>query len=395
MPHLRKRYATPLLNTKLGFSPVVSIQGARQTGKSTLAREILDKQQYITLDRPSIKDLAQENPEIFLEEQRLQAQGKVLVIDEAQKAPRIFDQIKYLVDLNKKPGQFLLLGSTEFSKELLIRESLLGRISRMRLYPMTLSETLEHSFQSFPVNGQFASKNKITRTAMVKFLNHGGYPGMFAIRNETERKQKIEDWLTLTCERDALLFPKLKGDSDLCRKILALLAKVDEPNISTVAHALKVNPRRVATQFEILSQLFVIHRLNPHPLGTGKPHFFLNDPGIAHYLGASFERKLQTALLLEFLARRAYSTQKPQPLYYYRNTKGSLIHFVFELESGSLSALKLISEESFDLRNFEILTAFAKKAKTAKFDTKLSASCANDGKIKERDIVFSSWEAFF
>lgn len=395
MPHLRNRHALSLLQAKLRFSPVVSIQGARQTGKSTLAREILTGQHYLTLDRQSAKNLALKNPEIFLEEQRLQSQKKTLVIDEAQKAPPLFEQIKYLVDIDKRPGQFLLLGSTEFSKEIQIRESLLGRISGVRLYPMTLSETLELSFNGLPNNGLIENKERVTRSQMVRFLNHGGYPGIFAVRTENERNQRIEDWLTLTCERDALLFPKLKGDPDLCQKILSTLATIEEPSVAHVTQKLRSNPRKTATQFEILSQLFVIHRLNPHPLGTGKPHYFLNDPGIATYLGANFERRLQTAMLLEYLTRRAYSAAKPLALFYYRTSKGSIIHFICELLSGDLSANKIISHEHFDLRDFEILSAFQKKCESAGNKAHLYATAATSGKIKEHAISIAPWEAVF
>lgn len=324
------------------------------------------------------------------------ASGNALVIDEAQKAPAMFDQIKYMVDINKAPGQFVLLGSTEFSKELKIRESLLGRISQVRLFPMTLSETLEQSFRELPRNGYFDSAaSRVTRPQLVRYLNRGGYPGMFAIRSEVERIQKIEDWLTLTCERDALLFPKLKGDPDLCRKILATLATIDEPSVSRVSQTLRSNPRKTATQFEILMQLFVIHRLNPHPLGTGKPLYFLNDPGIATHLGADFARKLETATLLEQLARRAYSLKKPPGIYYYRTSKGARIHLVTEIAPKILSACKIVAHERFDRRELEILAAFAVKARKANFSVHRTALGGTGGKHKEARVALVPWEALF
>jgi len=85
-------------------------------------------------------------------------------------------------------------------------------------------------------------------------LNHGGYPGIFAVRSESERNQRIEDWLTLTCERDALLFKKLKGDPDLCRKILSTLATIEEPSIAHVTQKLRSNPRKTAMLLEYLAR---------------------------------------------------------------------------------------------------------------------------------------------
>jgi len=66
-----------------------------------------------------------------------------LVIDEAQKVPKIFDAVKYTVDQDRRPGRFVLTCSTEFSRETMIQESLTGRLSRLRLFPLTISETLE------------------------------------------------------------------------------------------------------------------------------------------------------------------------------------------------------------------------------------------------------------
>lgn len=108
MPHLRQRIALKRLKQKLNFSRVVSIQGARQTGKSVLARDLLANKTYVTLDDASTREEAKSRTSYFLEELRQQNEDFTIVIDEAQKAPVLFDQIKTIVDLNSSPGQFLL-----------------------------------------------------------------------------------------------------------------------------------------------------------------------------------------------------------------------------------------------------------------------------------------------
>ena len=95
MPRLRARHALSLLQSKLKYSPVVAIQGVRQCGKSTLVRELLppsrDGAAYRTLDQPSVLDSALLRPESFLESL---VDHATVNLDEAQKAPRIFDAIK-------------------------------------------------------------------------------------------------------------------------------------------------------------------------------------------------------------------------------------------------------------------------------------------------------------
>ena len=392
MPHLRPRDALPLLKKKLSFSPVVSIQGARQTGKSTLARDVLKDQYYLTLDRPALLNQAKTSTEVFLEEARSQADGKLVVIDEAQKAPPLFDLIKYFVDRDKKPGQFLLLGSTEFSKEVLIRESLTGRLSRLRLFPMTCGETLQKGFRELDRNGLFPGKARVSRSEFVKFLGHGGYPGIFAVRDPVERTQRWDDLVTLTCERDALLFPKMKGDSDLCRRILALSATLEEPTQAEFSAALRVSAKKIATQIKILSQLFMLHAIRPHPLGTGKIRYYLNDAGLAAFLGASFERRLETAAYLEQFARRAYSVRGCPELFYYRTTKGSVIHLLTQESPTVIHAQKIIHGEKSDQREFEVLIALGKKAEKQGIKAHLSALAATEGTLAREKIKINLWE---
>ena len=141
MPHDRARLVTPTILKKLRFFPIVALQGARQTGKSFLARQILPcelrKIHYLTLDDESLRSAALASARSFLIGY---PHAHPLVIDEAQKCPALFDALKLLVDRVRNPGRFILLGSTEFSRLSLIREALTGRMGRVRVFPMTLSE---------------------------------------------------------------------------------------------------------------------------------------------------------------------------------------------------------------------------------------------------------------
>ncbi len=150
----RQDRIVPVLLKKLVFSPIVAVQGARQTGKTFLVWELLKKPlpglEYVTLD-----------------------------------------ELKRLVDQKRIAGKFLLLGSTEFSRLNLIRESLTGRMSRVRMFPMNIPETLE-----LPPS---ATKSPV-------------------LLNEKPRVSRRE--VVLYLERDAPLFPKVKVDPELCLRIL-------------------------------------------------------------------------------------------------------------------------------------------------------------------------------
>lgn len=391
MPHLRERHALPLLLKKLSFSPVVTIQGVRQAGKSYLAREVLHpkirKSCYATLDKKSDRDFANTNPETFLLQRR---EFSTIIIDEAQKAPDLFDAIKYEVDKKRIPGKYLLLGSTEFSKMTLIRESLTGRMSRVRLYPLNLAETLSKKMNSSSSPLLINEKSRFSREELLVYLSRGGMPGMFAVRSESERESLIKDWLELTTARDILTFKTIKADQDLCYAILEQIAVLEEPIAANISRVLRKDSRRIQTYLKMLTELFVIHPLPAHPTGTGKTQYFLCDVAIARELGANFERQLYTWIVLEQLSQRAYRDDRDNGLYYYKSTKGSIIHLVVQDKAKKLHALKLFPMEGLDKRELFILKSYAEKCPAVITTAGLGASTM---KNIENNISIFNWES--
>ena len=285
MPHIRSRYALIPLLKKMRYSPVVAIQGVRQCGKSTLARELLPTGlkncHYQTFDSPSTLDSATQRPESFLE---VFSGFETLILDEAQKVPKIFDTIKLRVDRNRRPGQYLLLGSTEFSSLMKIRESLTGRLSRLRLFPLLSGEIAKTPLSQ---TGPFliSKKPRISRKDWLLFLQRGGMPALFATRSESEWRDKSQDWIALTVERDALQIPGKKVDPARMMRLLREIALSPEPDSAHLSKSLRIAPGTIKSLLEVLQTLFVINRIEPHPLGTGKPHYYLCDPGLASRLG--------------------------------------------------------------------------------------------------------------
>src|SRR5437016_4484287 len=125
MAHTRKRLITGILQKRMKLWPVIGVLGARQSGKTTLLRDILCpvlKSRYVSLDSKTMRDQAQKAPELFLSTEAEEFEN--LIIDEVQKAPDLFDALKGEVDRRRKPGRFILSGSTQFSQKFGIRESL-------------------------------------------------------------------------------------------------------------------------------------------------------------------------------------------------------------------------------------------------------------------------------
>ncbi|MEK6706519.1 MAG: AAA family ATPase [Bdellovibrionota bacterium] len=210
MPHIRKRYLADAIPKTMAFSPIVGILGHRQVGKTTLAECI--GQKYISLDGKEYRELAQNDPYHFLKVHH----STPLVIDECQKAPALFDELKDWVRKHKRPGQFLLTGSVRFTSKKAIRESLTGRIIYHELLPFTVSEIerrpLPGIVRSLMKTRNLVSwlenvaRNAYRSSSLVKTIDnyqrHGGLPGVFFIRNEKLRIQKINDQLQTILDRD-------------------------------------------------------------------------------------------------------------------------------------------------------------------------------------------------
>ena len=362
MPHLRERFILKTIESKLKFSPVFSLQGARQTGKSYLARDIISKRiknsTYVTFDQKSVRSFAEKRPEIFLDRY---INYKPIIIDEAQKVPDIFDAIKFKVDQKREAGKFFILGSTEFSKLTNIRESLTGRMSRAKLYPLTIRETLSKPQARKGTPFYLNSNLEVKRTEFLRYLENGGMPGIFTVKNKEEKNLLLNDWISLTVERDVHTFNGRNINSDLTREILENIAILEEPNLNNISKAIKTDTRRIKSHIEVLETLFVINSLQPHKSGTGKTIYFILDSALASVLGASFEKILWTTVLNELLAKRSYLTNTDTKLYYYRTSKGSIVNFLEERTTGEINLLKIINDEKYDERNLEILSAYKKK----------------------------------
>ena len=122
------------LATRLRVMPVVVVTGARQTGKTTLARNLMPRdRRYASLEEPGNARLARRDPQLLLGDDPL-------TLDEVQRDPRLLSAVKIAVDERRFPGRFLLTGSANLLLMRRVSESLAGRASYLTLWPMTRRE---------------------------------------------------------------------------------------------------------------------------------------------------------------------------------------------------------------------------------------------------------------
>ena len=170
------RFIEPLLFEALDYMPIVLLRGARQTGKTTLVKEISKKTNYLTFDHLPSLVAAQEDPVGFIS--RIQ---KPVILDEIQRVPELFLPIKNDVDENRIPGRYLLTGSADPLLIPKLGDSLAGRMRLLTLWPLSQGEIhhkketfLTRVFNDTPL--QTGITEECSKELIITLALKGGYP---------------------------------------------------------------------------------------------------------------------------------------------------------------------------------------------------------------------------
>ncbi|MBN2658571.1 MAG: ATP-binding protein [Spirochaetales bacterium] len=264
------RHITDEIKRRLGNNPAVALLGARQVGKSTLAREILKERSdalFLDLEKSSDRMKIESDPEIFLKMNR----DKLICLDEVQRLPEIFSTLRSFIDENDRSGQLLILGSA--SRDLIRQssESLAGRIAYMEISPFLIPE----------INGRFSEYDLWLK---------GGYPRSILQKDPEESMDWRRDYIRTFLERD---IPQLGFSipSKNMERLWTMLAHNHGQliNFSNLGKSLGVSHHTVKSYIDILEQTFVVRSLSPFYSNLGKrliktPKLYIRDTGILHTL---------------------------------------------------------------------------------------------------------------
>jgi predicted AAA+ superfamily ATPase len=349
--HVKNRYLSNAIDKKRKILPLVGILGARQVGKSTLLRDLIGKASeipYFTLDRQEVLREARRSAENFILSRTDDFKNPV-IIDEAHKAPALFDALKVLADERKTRGIVLLTGSVDFSLAAGVRETLTGRLGVCRLHPLTVGEIAQRGFL----------QPKATLKEVDAWIERGGMPAICQIRTRVERDALIEEWLQAVCYRDLLQLKGARYDPVIAREVLNIVARLPDSSQSDIAHEMGEDSRVIAKHLRGLEALFVINQIRPYKrLGcSGATRFQLFDSAVARYLGATVGTCRGILLVNEFLARFEYSGNPRPSLAFLARRGHTKIDLIVEEEKG-LRALVVIERaelDSYRLRSLKSL----------------------------------------
>lgn len=311
-----------LITLSLQFKAVV-VTGPRQSGKTTLVRNVFKDKPYANLENPDLRSFAHDDPRGFLANF---PDGAIL--DEVQRVPEIFSYLQQILDEKNIPGLFILTGSNNFLIQENISQSLAGRVGYLFLLPLCLNEIPDKS-----------DINKLIFT--------GCYPALHDSPSDPSRF--YSNYIRTYVERDVRL---IKNITDLYafERLLKLCAgRIGQLlNMSSLAVEVGVDVKTINSWLTVLETGFIIFRLQPYYENFNKrlvkmPKIYFYDTGLASsLLGIESPSQLvlnsmrgslfENAVIVDFLKRR-YNNGKSNNLYFWRDNTGNEIDLVLAGDS--------------------------------------------------------------
>lgn len=353
--------------------PVVMVCGARQVGKTTLLKYIAETEkniQYVTLDYPRVRQLAKEDPELFLQQYKTP-----LIIDEIQYAPELLSFIKIKVDESGENGEYYLTGSQMFHMMNKVSESLAGRVGILSMYSMSRAEIEGRDAAPFvPGNiAQFSSDDSIS-DIFDKILR-GGMPRMIT-DSELLPEDFYGSYMQTYLERDIRELINIKDESKFVKFISCIAARTSqEVNLSDIARDVEIDRKTADGWLSILVSSGIVFLLKPYSGNTIKriikrPKLYFMDTGLACYLsmwnnaralelsamsGAMFENYVISEIVKGYVNQGIDVRSR---LCYYRDSNGKEIDLMI-LENGKIYPIEI--KKSADpgkgaLKNFSVLS---------------------------------------
>lgn len=296
MSALINRIQTKTLGSYLKTFPVVAVVGARQTGKTTLVKDLLQmKRMYLTLDDTTNILLAEQDPESFLR------QDLPVTIDEVQKAPALFPAMKKSVDNKRTNGQFLITGSANITMLPKISETLAGRIVFIEMNPITMMEALRRDlghptlgdiFKARAAKKCWETLNSIKPTSfpIENYIVKGGLPPAYLENSDKTRQVWFKGYVRTYLERDVRDLSRIQKLYEY-QKYLSLLAfrAAQIFNKAEVARDCGIPYTTAGHFFDLLLATFQVFLVEPYFRNIGKrliksPKIMWSDTGLAMHL---------------------------------------------------------------------------------------------------------------
>lgn len=317
------------------------ITGPRQSGKTTLSKQLFYNKPYVNFENPAVQQEAEQNPKGFLKKY---LQGAVF--DEVQRVPHIFRYLQEILDSNNKRGQFILTGSNNFLLQEQVSQSLAGRAGYLTLLPFSYAELIAAGIAFEDVNWLILT---------------GGYPEIWTEKLDPGRW--LNSYIQTYVQRDVRLLRNIANLAVFTRFIYLCANYAGQIlNRDELAKQTGVDTKTILAWLGLLENSYIIFQLQPWYNNLNKrivksPKLFFYDTGLlCHLLGIKSATALQKnhaygALfenwVISEIRKNNFNTAQNEGMYYFRDSAGNEIDLISERD-GEPVAIEIKSGKKHD-----------------------------------------------
>jgi predicted AAA+ superfamily ATPase len=339
------RLVQPALRAAMAALPAVVITGARQTGKSTLVRELADTadRTYLSLDDLDVLEQAAAAPDDLV------ARGARMTLDEVQRQPALLRAIKRAIDRRRVRGRFLLTGSANLLLMRQVSETLAGRAAYLTLWPMTRgeqgglgraglwTELLEANDDAW--RDLLADRN-VEHDDWRALARRGGYPTpALDLETDDARATWFAGYVRTYLERDLQEISSVTALPDLRRLMRGACLRLGQMlNQTELGRDVALPQPTVHRYLNLLETSYQLVRVPAYAVNRTKrliktPKIYWADTGLALHLSGEDEPSgahLENLVLCDLLAWRETRLSRPPEIFYWRTATGEEVDFVVE-----------------------------------------------------------------
>ena len=368
------RWMANLVVEALADTPVVVVNGARQVGKSTLVRglDYGGSVEIVGFDEAAVRAAARADPRGFLD------RGvDTLVIDEAQLEPSIFRAVKAAVDRDRRPGRFVLTGSSRLLAAPDMADALVGRVEVVELAPFSQGEIegVKEDFvdRAFADPASLVRSTDLDRSDIIRRICVGGFPEA-TTRTAGRRGRWFDSYTTTTVEKVVRELAELERLAEIPRLLRLLAARTaTELNAASVSNELGIPARTGSGYIARLATAFLVWLLpawstNLSAKTVHRPKVGIVDSGLAaHLMGVGPEtlrrdpnplgQLLETFVANELRRQIGWSEVRPS-MWHFRDRDGAEVDVLLEAPNGDVVGIEVKATSSptpSDLKGLEFV----------------------------------------
>jgi predicted AAA+ superfamily ATPase len=357
------RKITRVIRAQINKFPVIALTGPRQSGKTTLLKELFTDYKYVSLENPDIRAFATEDPLGFFSEY-----GDKVILDEVQRVPALFSYMQTIVDDSKQMGQFVLSGSQNFHLVNSITQTLAGRVALFKLLPLDFEEMRSESLLS---------------RSYAQSMFRGFYPAIFD--RDIDPVAFYANYVQTYLEKDVTDLLNVK-DLRRFRTFLRLCAGRAGQllNVTALANECDISYPTAKSWLSILESSYIIFLLKPYHQNFNKrlvktPKIYFYDTGLLTYLlriretEEILESRLKGNMFENMIVaeyqKQNYHRYLHREYYFWQDSNGNEVDLLLQnrddFDVFEIKATQTLSSVLFrQLDNFEQLASPSKVNKT-------------------------------